>query len=131
MGEENSELDFSMRVQKQLELSLKQSYSQRGCQCRLNKGGTLFRRTRYQQGSLKLEERKRGPAVWVYRWWEKDISGKTVRRKAQVGSLEQYPNESAALAATDALRLTVNNSSKRKNLNKTTGNTLWEHYASE
>lgn len=91
----------------------------------------MFRRTSYQQGSLKLEERKRGPAVWVYRWWEKDISGKTVRRKAQVGSLEQYPNESAAQAATDALRLTVNNSSKRKNLSKTTVNTLWEHYASE
>ena len=46
-------------------------YSALGCQCRLDKGGTLFRRTRYQQGSLILEERKRGPAVWVYRWWEK------------------------------------------------------------
>src|SRR6516162_4878980 len=55
-----------MHTQKQLELALKQSYSQRGCQCRLNKGGRiLFRRTRYQEGSLKLEERKRGPAVWV------------------------------------------------------------------
>ena len=91
----------------------------------------MFRRTSYQQGSLKLEERKRGPAVWVYRWWEKDTNGHTVRRKAQVGSLEEYPNESAAQAATDALRLTVNNSSKRKNLSKTTVNTLWEHYASE
>src|SRR5438270_495887 len=117
-----------MDARKQLELRAKQSYSGPGCQCRLNKGGILFRRTSYQQGSLKLEERKRGPAVWVYRWWEKDISGKTVRRKAQVGSLEQYPNESAAQAATDALRLTVNNSSKRKNLSKTTVNTLWEHY---
>lgn len=91
----------------------------------------MFRRTSYQQGSLNLEERKRGPAVWVYRWWEKDASGKTVRRKMQVGSLEEYPNESAAQAATDALRLTVNNQSKRKNLSKTTLNTLWEHYALE
>jgi hypothetical protein len=85
-----------MRVQKQLEPSLKQSYSQRGCQCRLNKGGVLFRRTRYQEGSFKLEERKRGPAVWVYRWWEKDINGKPVRRKEQLGTLEEYPNESKA-----------------------------------
>src|SRR5882724_8990120 len=131
MGEENSELDFSMRVQKQLELSLKQSYSQRGCQCRLNKGGTLFRRTRYQEGSLKLEERKRGPAVWVYRWWEKDINGKAVRRKEQLGTLEEYPNESKAQAATDALRLTVNNQSKRRDLRRTSINTLWEHYSTE
>src|SRR6266852_7072347 len=108
MGEENSELDFSMRVQKQPELSLKQSYSQRGCQCRLNKGGTLFRRTRYQEGSLRLEERKRGPAVWVYRWWEKNTEGKPVRRKAQIGSLEEYPNESRAQAAADSVRLTIN-----------------------
>src|SRR5215510_8613439 len=132
MGEENSELDFSMHAQKQLELSLKQSYSQRGCQCRLNKGGRiLFRRTRYQEGSLKLEERKRGPAVWVYRWWEKDINGKPVRRKEQVGTLEEYPNESKALAATDALRLTINNQSKRKDLRRTSINTLWEHYSTE
>src|SRR6266851_2619986 len=131
MGEENSELDFSMRVQKQLELSLKQSYSQRGCQCRLNKGGTLFRRTRYQEGSLKLEERKRGPAVWVYRWWEKDINGKPVRRKLQIGSSVQYSTESAAQAAADALRLTINNPSNRRTLRQTTVTTLWEHYCRE
>jgi len=28
-----------------------------GCRCRLNKGGILFGRTRYQEGSLRLEER--------------------------------------------------------------------------
>jgi integrase len=91
----------------------------------------LFRRTRYQQGSLRLEERKRGPAVWVYRWWENDITGKPIRRKVQLGCLERYPNESAACAAADALRLTINNQSKRKNLQKTTVNTLWEHYCRE
>ena len=29
----------------------------------------MFRRTRYQHGSVEREERKKGPAVWVYRWW--------------------------------------------------------------
>ncbi len=91
----------------------------------------MFRRTRYQQGSLRLEERKRGSAVWVYRWWENDITGKPIRRKVQLGSLERYPNESAACAAADALRLTINNQSKRKNLQKTTVGTLWEHYCRE
>src|SRR5260370_36495197 len=106
-------------------------YSGLGCQCRLNRGGILFRRTRYQQGSLRLEERKRGSAVWVYRWWENDITGKPIRRKVQLGSLERYPNESAACAAADALRLTINNHSTRKNLQKTTLNTLREHYRRE
>src|SRR5256886_16818011 len=109
-----------------IDLSLRLGYSALGCQCRLNKGGTLFRRTRYQQGSLVLEERKRGSAVWVYRWWEKDINGKPVRRKLQIGSLEQYPTESVAQAAADALRLTINNPSNRRNLRQTTVNILWE-----
>lgn len=44
---------------------------------------------------------------------------KPVRGKEQVGTLEQCPNESKALAATDALRLTVNNQSKRSDLRRT------------
>ena len=91
----------------------------------------MFRRMRYQQGSLRLEERKRGFAVWVYRWWENDITGRPIRRKVQLGDLERYPNESAACAAADALRLTINNQSKRKNLRKTNVNILWEHYCRE
>lgn len=106
-------------------------YSALGCQCRLNKGGTLFRRTRYQHGSLILEDRKRGPAVWVYRWWENDINGMPVRRKLQVGSSEQYATESAAQAAADALRLTINNPSSHRSLRRTSVNTLWEHYRRE
>src|SRR5437899_4313380 len=114
-----------------IDLPLRLGYSALGCQCRLNKGGTLFRRARYQQGSLVLEERKRGPAVWVYRWWEKDINGKPVRRKLQIGSSVQYSTESAAQAAADALRLTINNPSYRRSLRQTTVNILWEHYCRE
>ena len=91
----------------------------------------MFRRTRYQHGSLVLEERKRGPAVWVYRWWEADINGKPVRRKLQIGSSEQYATESAAQAAADALRLTINNPSSRRSLRRTTVDILWEHYCRE
>jgi hypothetical protein len=39
--------------------------------------------------------------------------------------------ESAAQAAADALRLTINNPSDRRNLRQTTVNTLWEHYCRE
>lgn len=88
----------------------------------------MFGRTRYQEGSLTQEERKRGPAVWVYRWWEKDINGKPVRRKVQLGNLEQYPNESRAQAAADALRLTINEKTPRQRLKEISIATLVQHY---
>ena len=94
-------------------------------------GGPLFRRTTYQQGSLKLEERKRGPHVWVYRWWDTDANGKRVYRKQQVGDLSQYPNETAAKAAIDALRLTINNQSQRNGASQMTVQLLWDHYSRE
>jgi integrase len=103
-------------------------YSRHGCRCRLNKGGILFGRTRYQEGSLALEARKRGPAVWVYRWWEKDTEGKPVRRKAQLGNLEEYPNESRAQSAADALRLTINEKTPRQQLKEISIATLVQHY---
>ncbi|MGA8617681.1 MAG: hypothetical protein WB660_04065 [Candidatus Sulfotelmatobacter sp.] len=76
----------------------------------------MFKRTRYQQGSLKLEERKKGPAVWVYRWWEKDIDEKSIRRKLQIGDASEHPSEWAAQAVADALRLTINHHSQRNSL---------------
>ena len=91
----------------------------------------MFKRTTYQEGSLKLEERKRGPHVWVYRWWETDLHGKRVYRKQQVGDLEQYPNETAAKAAIDALRLTINHQSQRNGASQMTVQVLWKHYSKE
>ena len=88
----------------------------------------MFGRTRYQEGSLTLEERKRGPAVWVYRWWQKDTAGKPVRRKVQLGNLEEYPNESRAQAAADALRLTINEKTPRQQLKEISIATLVQHY---
>jgi integrase len=91
----------------------------------------LFKRTRYQHGSIEKEKRKKGPAVWVYRWWEEDIKGKLLHRKVQVGDIKKYPTESAAHAAAEALRLTINNGCAHRSLRRTTINTLWEHYSQE
>ena len=91
----------------------------------------MFRRTTYQQGSLKLEERKRGPHGWVFRWWDSDANGTRVYRKQQVGDLSEYPNESAAKVAIDALRLTINHQSKRNGASRMTVQSLWEHYSRE
>lgn len=117
-----------MDTRVKVEPGLRIGYSRQGCRCRLNKGGILFGRTRYQAGSLRLEERKRGPAVWVYRWWEKDTEGKPIRRKAQLGNLDEYPNESRAQAAADALRLTINETTPRQQLKEITIATLVQHY---
>src|SRR5215469_162202 len=94
-------------------------------------GGSLFKRTTYQEGSLKLEERRRGPNVWVYRWWETDATGKRVYRKHQVGDLDQYTSESAARCALEALRLTINTQSQRNRVRRMTVQSLWEHYERE
>src|SRR5262249_52139612 len=102
-----------------------------GDRCRLNKEVLLFERTTYQEGSLKLEERKRGPHVWVYRWRDIDATGKRVYRKCQVGDLIQYPSESGARAAVDALRLTINSRSARIGVNRMTVQSLWQHYQIE
>jgi hypothetical protein len=67
----------------------------------------------------------------VYRWWEEDIDGKLVHRKAQVGDIKKYPTESAAQGAADALRLTIDNQCAHRSLRRTTINTLWEHYSQE
>jgi integrase len=91
----------------------------------------VFRRTTYQQGSLKLEERKRGPHVWVFRWWDADVHEKRIYRKHQIGDLNEYPTEAAAQAACDALRLTINHQSHRNGASRMTVQVLWEHYSCE
>jgi len=62
-----------------------------GCRGGLNKE-ELLRRTAISKGSV-LEERKRGSRM-VYRWWEKEIRRKAVRRKLQIGV--ERTNESVA-----------------------------------
>ena len=106
-------------------------YAQSGRSMSFRQGGILFKRTTYQQGSLRLESRKRGPDVWVYRWWDADTNGKRVYRKKQIGDLNQYPSEAAAQSVADAIRLTVNNHSERQTGTRMTVKALWEHYQTE
>jgi hypothetical protein len=49
------------------------------------------RRTRYQEGSVQREKRRRGPDVWIFRWYETDSSGKNSYRKA--GTHSGIPSE--------------------------------------
>lgn len=65
------------------------------------------RRSKYQHGTLTLEQRHRGPAVWVYRFVEFE-EGQKRRRKTIVGSQKQYPTRAAAERASEHLRLSAN-----------------------
>src|SRR5262249_47423804 len=70
----------------------------------------MFTRTRYQNGSLQLKERSTGGMVWEFRFYEPDLQGKRQRRTATIGTLEEYPSESAARKspAVQALLLRIN-----------------------
>ena len=87
-----------------------------------------MRRTRYQQGNLKLAERKRGPRAWEYRWYEYLADGSRKRRSLVVGSVEQYPNEAAAKRAVASLLVNINAESPRFSLEAFSVQTLVEHY---
>jgi integrase len=60
-------------------------------------------RTRYQYGSIYREERKHGPAVWVYRYCE---NGR--RKKVQFGTVDEYRTRSQAEKAAESLRFNAN-----------------------
>ena len=68
----------------------------------------MFGRTRFQQGSLQREQRKKGPEVWIFRWYQLMPNGKRKRQYCVIGTVERYPTESAAQAAAAALRLEIN-----------------------
>src|SRR5438105_12725072 len=50
-----------------------------------------------QHGSLALVSRKEGPAVWQFRWSEKDLHGTRVQRKRVIGTIERYLDEAIAV----------------------------------
>ena len=88
----------------------------------------MFKRTRFQQGSLQRVPRKLGPDYWVLRWRETDTSGVQVRRKTVVGTVEEYPTESKAQQAASALRITINQEKPREIQNPITVSDLIHHF---
>ena len=86
-----------------------------------------MRRDRYQQGSLVLRDRKKGK-IWKFRWREVQLDGSIRRRSAEVGSFDEYPNESAAQKAADALRLDINQQTQTRLLKEVNIETLVRHY---
>ncbi len=85
-------------------------------------------RTRYQQGSLTIEQRKNGPPVWVYRWRENCPGGARVKRKQIVGTKLRFPTRTAAAREVDGLRLNINCESSASASQTLTVSELIAHY---
>ena len=61
-----------------------------------------------QRGSLAIISRKEGPAVWQFRWSEKDLHEIRVQRKRVIGTVERYRDEDAARNAVTVLLQEIN-----------------------
>jgi integrase len=88
----------------------------------------MTRRTRYQQGSVQRSKRNKGPDVWVFRWRGIGSDGKSVQRKAVIGTIINLPSEAAALKAAQALRIDANQQTPRAVSCPSTVAELIEHY---
>jgi len=88
----------------------------------------MFRRTRYQQGSVQREKRQKGPDIWVYRWYEVSSEGTSKYRKAIVGNVDTLPTETAALKAAQALRIDANQQTPQVESGPSTIAELVAHY---
>jgi len=86
-------------------------------------------RTRYQQGYLRLGRRKTGPACWEFLWWDTEPTGRRVRRKAVIGTVQQYPNVEDVWQASNGLRVSINEARNRQREQAITVADLVDHYS--
>ena len=66
-----------------------------------------MKKARSQKGSLCLSVNGSGTQVWIFRWWETSTDGRRVRRKRQVGTLDEYKTAEAAEKAVRNWRLVL------------------------
>ncbi len=88
----------------------------------------MLRRTRYQQGSVQREKRHSGPDVWIFRWRETGPNGKSIQRKAIVGTVTALLTEASALKAAQALRINANQQTPHSECGPKTISELVAHY---
>jgi hypothetical protein len=88
----------------------------------------LFMRVSYQRGHLRCVKRQSGPPRWEFLWREKDRLGKSIRRNALIGTLEQYPTEESAETAVNGLRMQINETRSRQREQSIFVADLIDHY---
>ena len=67
-----------------------------------------MRKARKQNGSLYLDVNGSKIPVWMFSWFHIMPTGRRVRRKRQVGTLDQYKTEATAERAVRSWRLAIN-----------------------
>jgi len=82
-------------------------------------------RVRYQRGYLRLGHRKTGPDCWEFLWWDIELTGQRVRRKAVIGTVQQYPNIEEAWQASNGLRVSINEARTGRENNWLRSTTWW------
>ena len=68
----------------------------------------MFKRTRYQFGSVVRKARKKGPDVWAVRYREHLPDGTNCHKSLIIGTVEQHVTESQARRAAQTLLLRIN-----------------------
>jgi integrase len=81
-----------------------------------------------QRGSLAIVSRKEGPAVWQFRWSEKDLHGVRVQRKRVIGTVERYADEAAARTAMAIFLAELNSGKARISSGSITVAQLCDHF---
>lgn len=81
-----------------------------------------------QHGSLALVSRKEGPAVWQFRWSEKDLHGARVQRKRVIGTVERYLDKAGARSAIAVLLAEINSDKVRMGSRSITVAQLCDHF---
>jgi integrase len=66
------------------------------------------RRTRYQFGTVERKKRKHGPDVWVLRYYMQNEEGSRSYASRTIGNLKEYPTETLARKAAEAIRMEAN-----------------------
>jgi integrase len=68
----------------------------------------MFKRQRYQFGSVERKARKKGPDVWALRYREHLLDGTNCHKSLIVGTVAQHATESQARKAAQTLLLRIN-----------------------
>jgi integrase len=68
----------------------------------------MFKRQRYQFGSVERKARKKGPDVWALRYREHLVDGTNCHKSLIVGTVAQHATESQARRAAQTLLLRIN-----------------------
>src|SRR5205814_9753654 len=89
---------------------------------------TRRKESKMQKGSVIRTVRQSRPDVWEFRWREPGPRGKRKHRRLVIGSIDEFPDESAARQRVIALGLEINCSDIRMKDMPLTMSELVDHY---